>query len=70
LIAGVLEEHMTKLGEELKTVSGLVHSVLEHSKKDSKQLDQLLKNSSTDCKLLSSCNTSLQSMKVGTWLVC
>jgi hypothetical protein len=64
LIAGQLEEQLTQLGEELKTISSLVHTLLDTSKKDTKQLDQLLKNSSTDCKLLSSCNTSLQSMKV------
>ena len=68
--AGQQDEKLALLGEELKSMSSLVHSLLENSKKDSKQLDQLLKNSSTDCKLLSSCNTSLQSMKVSICVPC
>jgi hypothetical protein len=59
------EEHFGKLGEELKSVSGLLNSLLVTSKKDTKQLDELIKNSHTDGKMLSNWNIQLQSMKVG-----
>jgi 5-hydroxyisourate hydrolase-like protein (transthyretin family) len=48
-------------------VSGLLNSLLVTSKKDTKQLDELIKNSHTDGKMLSNWNIQLQSMKVGNY---
>merc|ERR1719150_2638445 len=51
-------------GEGQGKVDRHLSRILEFLKKEEKTLDMLMKNSMSDAKALSSCNTSIQGMKV------